>query len=183
MTQQLTIMSRQIRIKNDLYLLNDIHKASGSYERNRPARFLRSQQTKELIAEIQSCTKSGQLAIEAFNGVGTYACKELVYAYAMWISPKFHLHVIRAFDQMNIKPALPAVPQNYRILTTFEHGQVIDTKHLSKDDFITNYNIMAKQIQERFMIDSDQLRDIAMACIDLLVTHSKLKPIYRDKPA
>ncbi|MCR4530842.1 KilA-N domain-containing protein [Acinetobacter venetianus] len=87
------------------YCLHDLHKASGGAEKHQPAFFIRNKQTKDLIAEIESEKHSANLqsAVKTINGGnsrGTYVVKELVYSYAMWISAKFHLTVIRAYDAM-----------------------------------------------------------------------------------
>lgn len=92
------------------YCLNDLHKASGDLAKHKPSNFLRNQQTQDLINEIESsqidrCSNLsiGQNAINVIKGgekQGAYAVKEIVYAYAMWISAKFHLMVIRAYDAM-----------------------------------------------------------------------------------
>lgn len=79
------------------FCLNDLHQASGGESRHRPAYWLSNQQTQELIGEI---SKDGFPSILTKQGLGTFVSKELVYAYAMWISPKFHLYVIRTFDSL-----------------------------------------------------------------------------------
>jgi len=102
MTQALTVLSTDIRIHDGLYSLNDLHRAAGGKSKHQPSFWLRTDQTNELIAEIENSADMQSKAVitrEGRNG-GTYACKELVYAYAMWISAKFHLAVIRAFDAL-----------------------------------------------------------------------------------
>ena len=92
----LQILSNSIRTFENLYSLNDLYQASGSENKHAPFRFIRLETTKELIAEIEKETPNALKVIRGTQG-GTYACEELVIAYAMWISPKFHLVVLRAF--------------------------------------------------------------------------------------
>ena len=101
------------------YCLNDLHQASGSEKRYQPSNWLRLQTTIELADEISNSSnvRNKPVDSEAGRHGGTYAVKELVYAYAMWISPKFHLHVIRAYDAMVTEeragpPAVPSVPMH-----------------------------------------------------------------------
>lgn len=105
--QPLVIGDFSIRQDQDgRYCLNDLHKASGGLEKHKPTRFIRNQQTQELIAEIDlenNQRPNMVFAIKTFHGgvnSGTYVVKDLVYSYAMWISAKFHLMVIRAYDSM-----------------------------------------------------------------------------------
>ncbi|WP_339077849.1 KilA-N domain-containing protein [Acetobacter sp. AC2005] len=102
MNASLSILGTKIRQDAEgRFCLNDCHKASGGENKNRPSIWVYNSQTKALIAEIQAEAGIPALtSIKGGNASGTYACKELVYAYAMWISPAFHLQVIRAFDAL-----------------------------------------------------------------------------------
>ena len=112
-----TITIGEISIRQDAngrYSLNDLHKASGGELRYRPNYWLENQQTKDLIAELSKPLNLGDaqnraspeinslLPVVTMKGgkgkQGTYVVRELVYAYAMWISAAFHLKVIRTFD-------------------------------------------------------------------------------------
>lgn len=88
------------------YCLNDCWKAAGGDAAKKPSNWNDLLGTKELVQEI---TQSADIAFggkqpisiqKGGNAPGIWACRELVYAYATWISPAFHLQVIRAFDAL-----------------------------------------------------------------------------------
>lgn len=81
------------------YCLNDLYKAAGEKQKNRPKYWLENAQTTALVNELEKGGIPPLYAKPGRNG-GTYVCKELVYAYAMWISATYHLKVIRAFDTL-----------------------------------------------------------------------------------
>ncbi|WP_151789814.1 KilA-N domain-containing protein, partial [Acinetobacter nosocomialis] len=103
----ITLGSIVIRQDNEgRFCLNDLHKASFAKVSKKPSEWLRNQQTKEIINELVTEAGNPASVIQTIKGgllQGTYAVKELVYAYAMWISPSFHLQVIRAYDEMIVK--------------------------------------------------------------------------------
>lgn len=101
--------------ENGRYSLNDLYQASGGLSKNKPSEWMRNKQTKALIELLSgrefpparsrilggnSRPEVEPIFIEPTKNPATYVVKELVYAYAMWISPAFHLKVIRAYDAM-----------------------------------------------------------------------------------
>ncbi|CQL97398.1 KilA-N domain-containing protein [Salmonella enterica subsp. enterica serovar Typhimurium str. DT104] len=120
-----------IEVRRDVhgrYCLNDLHRAAGGEQKYRPKYWLDNKQTRELIEQLfteggippseqnqsvsffQGGSDTQNLGIAPVNTVrggaeqGTYVCKELVFAYVMWISPSFHLKVIRTFDRITSAP-------------------------------------------------------------------------------
>lgn len=80
------------------YCLNDLHRAAGGNKRHNPSRWTRSETYLELVAELTPEMEfAPSISIRGGAAPGTYACDDLVYAYAMWISPRFHIRVIRAY--------------------------------------------------------------------------------------
>lgn len=81
------------------FSLNDLHKSAGGNPTHRPGEFLRLQQTQALISEIETAGIPAVRSKEGRGG-GSFVAWQLVYAYAEWISPKFHLQVIEAYHQI-----------------------------------------------------------------------------------
>lgn len=143
--------------KNGFFSLTDLHKASGNERKHEPRDFLRNQETQELICEIELENKVAYHTIKGNRSdgakSGTYACRELVYRYAMWISPKFSLMVIRAFDAMNTG-AIPCLPKLSSDDTLPLRNAVNMATGVLKLDYATIY----KMVHQRFGID--EIKDL-----------------------
>lgn len=88
----LPIIIENISIRQDeagRYCLNDLHKASGGEAKHKPANWLRMDQIIELIKELEVAhirAIDNIQPVSSKQGIGSFVVKELVYAYAMWIS-------------------------------------------------------------------------------------------------
>ena len=137
----LQILSNSIRTFENLYSLNDLHRASGSENKHLPFRFIRLETTKDLIEEIEQDNSNALKVIRGTQG-GTYACEELMLAYAMWISPKFHLIVLRAFLNLhkNSTALLPntITPEQQQAIQSAEERFTFD---LTKEE-ISNLTLL-----------------------------------------
>jgi len=151
------------------YCLNDLHKASGGLQKHQPRYWLALQQTQELIAEIEkddagipASKDDSVIPLSKIQGrgkaQGTYVVKELVYSYTMWISAKFHLQVIRAYDALQqTQPATPALPRP-------------ETVRLSGHSYIGNgIRVEGDKVQMTFGIKTDELLfNLRQAGFDLI---------------
>ena len=148
-----------IRQNDDQFFnLNDLHKASGGNDEHRPTFWLRNKQTQELIAEIEA---EGGKAVNVINGGknrGTFVCKELVYAYATWVSPKFFLQVIRTFDAYISGSLKSQDTDEAHIGLTNSLYKLVETRHI---DCADDYNLLLHcfNVQSQKDLNIDQISE------------------------
>jgi len=165
-----------ISIRQDVegrYCLNDLHKAAGNEPKHKPSEWLRNKQAIELIEEVE---KAGIPAIQSKQQLGTFALKPLVYAYAMWISAKFHLAVIRAYDALvtsQIPYGLKALPSEPLQKTT---------KALPGCLTLESQDEIKQLIHDRVaLLPKDQQAKAAISLWSALGTHFGIKKEKGDK--
>lgn len=143
------------------YSLNDLHKAAGGNPKHAPAQWMRLEQVDELIRAIlnvQICTFKPVESRKGRYG-GTYVCKELVYAYATWISAEFFLTVIRAYDDLvsgRIVQSAPKTTVDERTPLRDAVNLLVSKKHLMYPEAyaIIHQRFNVQSIEE---LDSEQI--------------------------
>ncbi|VVP43730.1 hypothetical protein PS862_05023 [Pseudomonas fluorescens] len=167
------------------YCLNDVHKASGEDQKHRPKYWLENGQTQALISEAE---KGGIPPVSVMLGRhgGSYAVKELIYAYAMWISPEYHLKVIRAYDRLvtdgvavheNAAQDVLDNPQKYIQTLKWQAQALVDENAYLKEQL----RAVAPKVKlfDKF-IDSTGVTTFQQFCTSLNLHQRKIKLWLRD---
>lgn len=141
----ISVANVAIRQFDNLYSLNDLHRAAGGLEKNKPANWLRNQQTADLIAELE---KAQIRAIQKKQKLGTFVSKELVVHYGMWISPAFSLKVIRAF--LDTQEDVSGSPKLETQTTIDERRGLVDAVKLLVARCGIDYSAAYRMVHQRF---------------------------------
>ena len=187
-----TLAITGIKINQDAqgrYCLNDLHKAAGGEDKHRPTYWLKLQQTIDLSTLLDS-EKSidGIPSIVTKQGLGTFVVKELVYAYATWISAKFFLTVVRAYDALvNTKPTEPEKQMfKPRPHTTPLHPTMMTVKMKAHIQHVINASVHeTNQTTNRVVIDlanhfyCDAWEMIPMAFYEDVCAYFEVQPLYK----
>ena len=146
MAQSLSIGSSAIRDQDGLFSLNDLHRASGGAQKHRPKYFLCLEQTRGLVREIQ---KGGITPFKTTQGRtgGTWVCRELVIAYAAWISAAFHLKVIRVFMGTAQSQPKPLTLMNRRFYVWIDEKGNEVVEPLTNDHYVLTAEGIANAIK------------------------------------
>lgn len=157
------------------YCLNDLHKSAGGESKHQPTNFLRLDTTKELIEELNRSSDMRN-AIEVKQGgnqQGTYVVKELVYSYAMWISAKFHIQVIRAYDALvtQPQPAYEKITDKQKQELYRAAQNVCDKFYWMRDSSATQWIINGVRV----IFNLSDLADLPATQFDLVLTHINSK--------
>lgn len=184
MNNSLSVANIAISTHNNLFSLNDLHKASGNEKKHQPALFLANKQTKDLISEIESENTVAYHTINGGKNRGTYVCRELVYAYAMWISASFYLMVIRTFDSLNTG-AIPCL-DNDTLSTKEERKPLVKAVNMLVDKSNLNYDEAWNLVHQYFntkpvsKLKSYQIKE-AIAYIHGLIVANAQKTNQKQK--
>ena len=181
MNAQISVANVSVRQFNNLYSLNDLHKASGGEARHKPSNWLQNKQTADLIAEIEI---AGIPAIQKKQGLGTFVSKELVVHYGMWISPAFSLKVIRAF--LDTQEDVSGSPKLETQTTIDERRGLVDAVKLLVARCGIDYSAAYRMVHQRFGVARiDQiaapLLPSAVAYVHSLMLHDGISGEVLDR--
>lgn len=150
-------ISTRIKGGVEQFSLTDIWKLSGMGDEKRPSKWLRSEHAQKQIAYLEfladikvqnSALLNGHFCpIENGKGryAGTWAIKELAISFAMWLSPEYHVEVVKGFaeyeeakrSRRNIKGLHKNVTDALKD-TRAEQGKETKGYHYSNEAFMIN---------------------------------------------